>query len=241
VSANRRTSGNSSQRWRIAEGAAQQTVAQRRAAETESSPDQPVDTPVASPAPTARPFVTRRALLAGGFWSGLGLAMVGLLGSPLSFLWPRKVTGFGGKVTVPAAKIPAPGSDPVHISEGKFYLANLAPGQEESPGGLLALWHKCPHLGCSVPWRSDFEYGGTKGWYRCPCHGSTYTKGAGLLVFGPAPRPLDTMAIELKDNGDVEVNTGAITKGGKDNPLRAVPYPEAVARSDPSNERVREA
>jgi len=188
-----------------------------------------------------RPFVSRRTFLAGGFWSGLGLAMVGLLGAPLSFLWPRKATGFGGKVTVPAAKVPAPGSEPIHIPEGKFYLANLAAGQEESPGGLLALWHKCPHLGCSVPWRSDFEYGGSKGWYRCPCHGSTYTKGAGLLVFGPAPRPLDTMAIEMKDNGDVEVNTGAITKGGKDNPLRTVLYPGTAARIGSGNERVQEA
>jgi len=231
----------SSRSWRMAKGAAQRTVAQRRAAEPESGRVQAVDTPFARSAPRMRPFVSRRTLLAGGFWSGLGLAMVGLLGSPLSFLWPRKVTGFGGKVTVPAAKIPAPGSDPVHIPEGKFYLANLAPGQEESPGGLLALWHKCPHLGCSVPWRPDFEYGGSKGWYRCPCHGSTYTRGAGLLVFGPAPRPLDTMAIEVRDNGDVEVNTGAITKGGKDNPLRAVPHPATPAGTGRSSNRVQEA
>ena len=223
----------------MAKGPAQRTVAQRRAMEPESGRLQAIDTPVASQAPRVRPFVSRRALLAGGFWSGLGLAMVGLLGAPLSFLWPRKVTGFGGKVTVPAAKVPAPGSEPVHIPEGKFFLANLAPGQEKSPGGLLALWHKCPHLGCSVPWRGDFEYGGSKGWYRCPCHGSTYTRGAGLLVFGPAPRPLDTMAIEVKDNGDIVVNTGAITKGGKDNPLRAIPYPATAARIAPGNERVR--
>jgi cytochrome b6-f complex iron-sulfur subunit len=230
-------SGDASQRWRITESAAQ-TVARRRASKVESGPVQAVDTPVASQAPRTRPFVSRRTLLAGGFWSGLGLAMVGLLGSPLSFLWPRKVTGFGGKVTVPAARVPAAGSEPVHIPEGKFFLANLAPGQEESPGGLLALWHKCPHLGCSVPWRPDFEYGGSKGWYRCPCHGSTYTRGAGLLVFGPAPRPLDTMAIDVKDNGDVVVNTGAIAKGGKDNPQRTVPYPGTAVASE-RDEQVR--
>jgi len=187
------------------------------------------------------PLVSRRALLAGGFWSAIGLAMVGLLGVPLSFLRPRNVTGLGGRVTVPAAKVPAPGSEPVHIPEGKFFLANLALGKEESPGGLLALWHKCPHLGCAVPWRPDFDYDGTKGWYRCPCHGSTYSKGGGLLAFGPSPRPLDTMAIKVKDNGDVVVNTEVITKGGKDNPLRAVPYPWAVARIRPSNERAQKA
>ena len=225
----------------MARGPAQRTLAQRRARAVESDPVQPADTPPASPTPKAHAFLSRRALLAGGFWSGLGLATVALLGAPLSFLWPRKVAGFGGKVTVPAAKIPAPGSEPVHIPEGKFYLVNLAAGQEDSPGGLLVLWHKCPHLGCSVPWRPDFEYGGAKGWYRCPCHGSTYTRGAGLLVFGPSPRPLDTMAVEVKDNGDVVVNTGAITKGGKDNPLRAAQYPGTAARIGPGNERVREA
>jgi hypothetical protein len=32
------------------------------------------------------------------------------------------------------------------------------------------------------------------------------------------------MAVEVKENGDVVVNTGRITKGGFDNPRRAVAY-----------------
>jgi hypothetical protein len=35
---------------------------------------------------------------------------------------------------------------------------------------------------------------------------------------------MDTMAVEVLANGDVVVDTGAITKGGADNPKRAVSY-----------------
>jgi len=181
-------------------------------------------TPVAKPAPPARPLVTRRVLVLGGFWSALFLASVGVLGSPFDFVWPRKLGAFGQPYAVSADQVPPPGSDPVRFPSGRFYLSHLAAGQEGSPGGLLALYQKCPHLGCTVPWRPDFEFGNTKGWFRCPCHGSTYTRGAAILVYGPAPRPMDTMAVEVEENGDVVVNTGEITKGAADNPQRAVRY-----------------
>ena len=180
------------------------------------------DTPVAEPTPR-RPLVTRRVFLLGGFWSALFLAMVGVLGSPLDFMWPRRAAGFGTPVIVRADQVPLPGSDPVRFHQGRFYLSHLQPGQENSPGGVLALYQKCTHLGCTVPWRPDFDFEGTTGWFRCPCHGSTYTKGAAILVFGPAPRPLDTMEIVVADSGDLVVNTGNITKGGADNPQRVMP------------------
>jgi len=54
-------------------------------------------------------MVTRRVLLLGGFWSGLFLAIVGVLGSPLDFIWPRKLGAFGLPYTVPANQVPPPG------------------------------------------------------------------------------------------------------------------------------------
>ena len=81
------------------------------------------------------------------------------------------------------------------------------PGGTGGADGLLALWRKCPHLGCSVPWISSFDFNGDKGWYRCPCHGSTYTK-AGVRVYGPAPRSMDTMKIEVDGAGNITVQTG---------------------------------
>ena len=73
-----------------------------------------------------------------------------------------------------------------------------------------------------MPWRSGFTFESDQGWYRCPCHGSTYTK-AGVRVFGPAPRSMDTMAIGIDANGNITVQTGDRTSGSADNPERAAP------------------
>lgn len=170
-----------------------------------------------------RALVNRRTFVLSGFWgsmAALGGVIVG--GWGIDFLWPKKLTGFGAPVDVTASKIPAPGADPVHVVEGRCWLVKIPAGEADSPGGLLALYQKCPHLGCTVPWRADFDFGGKKGWFRCPCHGSTFTKEGGILVSGPSPRPLDTMAITFKPTGDITVQTGQVTEGGQDNPLRAV-------------------
>jgi cytochrome b6-f complex iron-sulfur subunit len=188
-----------------------------------------VDTPVAKAAPKRSAF-TRRLFILGGFWSTLGLAVVGLLGPSLNFAYPRKVAGAARPVFVGADRIPAPGDDPVVIPEGRFFLVNLksgpTPNGEESPGGLLALWQRCPHLGCTVPWKSDFPFLGRTGWFRCPCHGSTYTKEGGILVAGPSPRPLDVFPLEVQEDKSIKVTTGVAVaeKGSPQNPTKTVPY-----------------
>jgi cytochrome b6-f complex iron-sulfur subunit len=187
-----------------------------------------VDTPVAKPLPK-RNVLTRRIFILGGFWSAMGLLMVGLLGAPLDFMWLRKVRGFGGPIAVTPDRIPAAGSNPQRIIEGKFWLVNLeagtTPNGEETPGGVLALWQKCPHLGCTVPYREAFDFQGRKGWFRCPCHNSTYTKEGGVLVFGPAPRPMDVFPVEVQSDGGLIVQTGREFEGtgSPSNPARAVP------------------
>ncbi len=189
-----------------------------------------VDTPVATPVPR-RPVLTRRLFILGGFWTTIGLAMVGLLGPSLDFAYPRRVAGGARDVFVSKDVIPGPGDDPVAIPEGRFFLLNLEPGTtpngEETPGGLLALWRKCPHLGCTVPWRPDFSFLGRTGWFRCPCHGSTYTKEGGILVAGPAPRPMDVFPLEVQEDNSIKVTTGvsAAEKGGPENPSKTTEYP----------------
>lgn len=171
--------------------------------------------------------VSRRNFIRASFWGGLGVTLLGSVGLLLDYLYPRNVQGFGGPVPAGNVADYEKGAPPVANSEGQFWLANMDPAETRPGGsggadGLLALWRKCPHLGCTVPWRGTFSYEGDAGWYRCPCHASTYTK-AGIRVFGPAPRSMDTMAIEIDDAGNITVQTGSITPGGPDNPERAVP------------------
>jgi cytochrome b6-f complex iron-sulfur subunit len=170
-----------------------------------------------------QPVVARRTVLQAGFWTGVGAVALGAGACGLDLIWPRGVTGFGGTVNAGEVGNFPPGTK-TQVAEGKFWVVNLT--EEQGGPGLLALWWKCPHLGCTVPWRPTFVWpdpltGAPKpGWFRCPCHGSTYTD-AGVRVFGPAPRSMDTMALTI-EGGRIVVDTGSITPGGPDNASRAV-------------------
>ena len=84
-----------------------------------------------------------------------------------------------------------------HVTQGHFYISRL------DDGGILALWHRCTHLGCTVPWRED------EGQFHCPCHSSLFNR-QGEVIGGPAPRPLDLFPISL-DDGKLVVDTGSPT------------------------------
>lgn len=203
-----------------------------------TTPETPHLTVVASTPATNPTGLTRRRILKLAFWTSAGTLVAGAVASLVNSLYPRGVRGFGGPVTVPAANVPKPGDPPLISIEGKFWLVNLAPGEghiagddTSTQGGLVALWRRCPHLGCAVPWNSGYVFSEAEGaekrqgWFLCPCHGSTYTK-AGVRGFGPAPRSMDTMLIEVDAEGNVVVQTGQRTKGDTDNPLRATPLPQ---------------
>ena len=153
----------------------------------------------------------RRCLLCGSLFAGLGaLALTAVvqlerfLGSAIDW---RSALRF----TVPARDIPKPGDPPRYLSKGHCYLVNLRPGeggfegQPGSPhGGIVVLDAKCPHRGCTLPWRENFLFLGRQGWFRCPCHGSTFTR-AGLRVFGPAPHALNTFPVTRQRDGSLSV------------------------------------
>jgi cytochrome b6-f complex iron-sulfur subunit len=169
--------------------------------------------------------ISRRGVLRLAFWAGLGAGVASIGAYVVNMLYPRGITGFGGTVSPGLASQFAEGTK-TQIPEGHFWLVNLT--AEQGGPGFLALWWKCPHLGCTVPWRADFKFpdpttGAEKaGWFRCPCHGSTYND-AGVRVYGPAPRSMDHMALTIDpSSGRITVNTGKVTKGTPDNPSFAV-------------------
>jgi cytochrome b6-f complex iron-sulfur subunit len=95
--------------------------------------------------------------------------------------------------------------EPVYIPEARAYLvrypaAALDRARDVYPRdvveglaiGLTALYQKCTHLGCRVPFCSSSQ------WFECPCHGALFNK-AGEVMGGPAPRGLDRFVLEVED------------------------------------------
>ncbi len=153
----------------------------------------------------ARPTgVRRRTLLRWLGWGSLLALLAQWFAGFLNFFWPRKAGSFGAVVM--AGSVEDIQKMPVGtirtVREGKFYLSRV-------PEGVVALWWKCPHLGCTVPWRETDPSEDTlaeKGRFNCPCHGSIYDR-YGQIIAGPAPRPMDIFPIEIRD-GKVLVATG---------------------------------
>ena len=166
--------------------------------------------------PGAGGGTTRRGLLAFFGWGTIALVSLQAVVAFLFYFWPRKTSTFGGLVSAGNAADYKVG-DVKYFVEGKFYLSRL----EE---GFMALYQKCPHVGCTVPWRPEFELPdqapGVKGLFRCPCHGSTYLRN-GQIIFGPAPRPMDYMRI-TNEGGRLVVNTGRIMKRPAWDPAQAL-------------------
>jgi cytochrome b6-f complex iron-sulfur subunit len=166
---------------------------------------------------TRRQFFNR-AILAG---SGLGLGAFGV--AALAFLWPGASAGFGGKINVGSvadANTAINAKQPYYNATAKTYIvaypkANLPAAKKVSAytppilagmeAGYVALYQKCVHLGCRVPWCQSSQ------WFECPCHGSKYNK-VGEKVGGPAPRGLDRFVLEVT-GGSIVVDTGNLVLG----------------------------
>lgn len=71
---------------------------------------------------------------------------------------------------------------------------------------VLALWRKCPHLGCQIPQLCEASQ-----WFECLCHGSKYSV-IGEKRGGPAPRGMDRFEV-LMDGSAYVVNTRAVITG----------------------------
>ncbi|HLN65063.1 MAG TPA: Rieske 2Fe-2S domain-containing protein [Symbiobacteriaceae bacterium] len=157
----------------------------------------------ASAAAAAPPFapasgpdgITRRQALRSGMFATIGMFFGTAAGGAGGMFWPIKLTGFGSPIPVPQKLSEIKVGDVIPVREGKFYLTR-------AEDGIMALYWKCVHLGCTVPWNAQEHK------FMCPCHGSVYDI-HGQNVAGPAPRPLDMMEITVKGD-EITVNTGKI-------------------------------
>ena len=195
------------------------TVAEREKALAPAGPS--------APAPWVPPDeeqmgVTRRQFMNRGIVAGFALGIGGFAPAALAFLWPQSTSGFGSKISVgKIAEIKAQvqaGNGFFYYPEGRMWITEYPAASLDnarkvySPSeltgmeaGLIALYQKCPHLGCRVPECA------TSQWFECGCHGSQYNR-VGEKKAGPAPRGLDRFAMTV--SGDIfTVDTGLVIQG----------------------------
>ena len=157
--------------------------------------------------PDEKSGLTRRQFLSRAWWVAGGLLVVEATGGFAASLWPKlKEGGFGSKVSIASVEEARaiPVSTMTYFPEQRLYLSRVE-------SGFLALYRKCPHLGCVVPWLGDETSEddlATKGRFNCPCHGGVYDR-YGLVRAGPPPRPMDLFPISI-ENGEVMVDTGTV-------------------------------
>jgi len=166
--------------------------------------------------------VTRRQFLNRSSVTLMSVSIGGFGAACIAFLWPKLGGGFGSKITVDKVDVVIA---QIRANDNFFYLAEGRAWLTEYPSealpkaekvypppiltgmkaGIVALYQKCPHLGCRVPSCA------TSQWFECPCHGSQYNR-VGEKKGGPAPRGMDRFAVSIV-NGNVVVDTGSISLG----------------------------
>ena len=160
--------------------------------------------------------------------AAMSVAWFGIMGIEiLAFLWPKISGGFGSDVDagnaadlVPEMTDAAGLITPAFIPDARAYVvpAPAEPSEQLTSkdlvaGGMMALYQRCVHLGCRVPWCGDSQG------FECPCHGSKYNS-IGEYFAGPAPRNLDRFAVHVSEDGRLIIRTGVI-----------VETPRAIAQS----------
>jgi cytochrome b6-f complex iron-sulfur subunit len=161
-------------------------------------------------------------------------SFLGLFGLySLAFFWPKLTGGFGSDVDagsvgdITAQTVNPDGSIvPVFVPEARAYvvpapdaLSEQYEGRNVEAGGLMAIFQRCVHLGCRVPWCA------TSIGFECPCHGSRYNS-IGEYFAGPAPRNLDRFVVEIRNNDRFIIRTGQPVVETARAQRQSVPYPQ---------------
>jgi Rieske Fe-S protein len=169
--------------------------------------------------------MSRRSFLRRVLGVGTALLSLEFAAGTINFLWPQIREGLGAQFKVGTiadvltAEPRFANGWPYAYNPARVFLVNvpaameLALGHEVSmpdpaAADLLALWRKCPHLGCLVPAPCESL---TR--YQCRCHRSTYNILGEKMKEGPAERGLDRFAVRVEADGMIVIDTSQLTQG----------------------------
>ena len=129
-------------------------------------------------------------------------------------------TGFAAKAMIDARKSQAL---PVAQIEGAEALApnsslNFSyPTERDSAilvrtadGAYHAYGQKCTHLSCPVYYSRNHQR------LECPCHEGAFDAATGDVLYGPPPRPLDAIALEMRAGAVWAIGRNPSTAKGED-------------------------
>jgi cytochrome b6-f complex iron-sulfur subunit len=179
--------------------------------------------------------MSRRSFMRRMLGVGIGILSLEFVAGTLNFLWPNIRSGLGGELTVGSAadiatNLPEWAEGLPYVFQSKIFIVNVPAAKArvegngtvsspvDDPGAdvgvdipatdrsVLALYRKCPHLGCQVPQLCEQSQ-----WFECLCHGSKYTV-LGEKRDGPAPRGMDRFVMTVRD-GVYIINSGEIEDG----------------------------
>ncbi len=173
---------------------------------------------------------------------GVGAAILSLefLSGTIAFLWPQLRSGLGAKFPIGTvadivAKQPSFANGwPYAVGPARTFLINVPAGKELALGHeasipnpsadqMLALYRKCPHLGCQVPGLCNELKR-----FTCLCHGSTYNILGEKLEEGPAARGMDRFAVSINAAGVVVIDTSQYTYGALNRGLDHLTFVDAA-------------
>jgi cytochrome b6-f complex iron-sulfur subunit len=168
--------------------------------------------------------VSRRQFFNRGIITTMAVSIGAFGAASISFLYAKSSGGFGGKVDAGIDLADAQAywdanKAPYYVPDARTYLqpypeqdvprakkipeyALVIPNMEQ---GVVALYQKCVHLGCRVPWCQ------TSQWFECPCHGSKYSR-VGEKKGGPAPRGLDHFVVTIAGS-KMSIDTALVVTG----------------------------
>jgi cytochrome b6-f complex iron-sulfur subunit len=167
--------------------------------------------------------ISRRSFFALAGWLGFTGASLIALYQSVKFLYPNATYEDPPAFKADAPTAYAVGSTTVIID--KRVVIN------RDPNGFYAISLICTHLGCTPRYfqdvTSDLVDAGTTisqdpdtgqqaskanpalPGFKCPCHGSRYFRDA-VNFFGPAPRPMDRVHVEVSRDGKLFIDRSVI-------------------------------